>query len=419
MSMTMDMTTRCSRAGAQVLRYGRHLANDAVGSCRTGALLLRGGPFAVGWLAGWLSAEFSPQVVTGYALSRVSPLPVGRVAAGWAAQRADRILGAALKETFGADYRDAVCHPLGDQAGCPRHRGMLHAAGDRRRYAAHTSNISYGPAGRDNLLDVWRHRDLTEGSRTPVLLQIPGGGWSINSKRGQAYPLMGRMAQLGWICVSINYRKSPRNAWPAHIVDVKRAIAWVRHNIAGYGGDPDFIAVTGGSAGGQLAALAALTANDRALQPGFERADTTVQAAAPYYGVYDLTDAEKMHPMMLPFLEQFVMQTRYTRNPGLFESASPISHAHSGAPPFFVLHGQNDTMIPSAQAQTFCSALRQAGASTVGYAELEHAHHNFDTVGTVRSQLVADAVADFLGVVYGRYASSRPGRLRGEEVSAS
>ncbi len=76
--------------------------------------------------------------------------------------------------------------------------------------------------------------------------------WSINDKRGQAYPLMTRMVELGWICVSINYSRSPRNAWPSHIVDVKRAIAWVRENIAEFGGDPDFIAVTGGSAGAHL-----------------------------------------------------------------------------------------------------------------------------------------------------------------------
>ena len=92
-----------------------------------------------------------------------------------------------------------------------------------------------------------------------MLIQIPGGGWSLNDKRGQAYPLMTRMVELGWICVSINYSRSPRNAWPAHIVDVKRAIAWVRANIADFGGDPEFIAVTGGSAGGHLSSLAALT----------------------------------------------------------------------------------------------------------------------------------------------------------------
>jgi acetyl esterase/lipase len=137
-----------------------------------------------------------------------------------------------------------------------------------------------------------------------------------------------------------------------------------------------------------------------------------VQAAAPYYGVYDLTDVEKMHEMMLPFLERFVMQARYADQPALFELASPISHVHREAPPFFVLHGENDSVIPSVQAQDFCGALREAGAPTVCYAELPKAHHAFDMVATVRSRLAADAVADFFGVVYGRYLRSRSTVLR-------
>ncbi|MBO0884158.1 MAG: alpha/beta hydrolase, partial [Mycobacterium sp.] len=190
-------------------------------------------------------------------------------------------------------------------------------------------------------------------------------------------------------------------------------------NIASYGGDPDFIAVTGGSAGAHLASLAALTASEEQLQPGFEDADTTVQAVAPYYGVYDLTDVEKMHEMMLPFLEHFVMQERYADDPQLFESASPISHSHREAPPFFVLHGENDSVIPSVQAQAFCAALRDAGAPTVCYAELPNAHHAFDTVATVRSRLVADAVADFFGVAYGRYLLSRSALLADHATPAS
>ncbi|EUA33125.1 carboxylesterase family domain protein [Mycobacterium xenopi 4042] len=141
----MDVTTRCSRAGARVLQQGRHLAADAVGTYRTGALLLRGSPVALGWFAGWLSAEFSPQVLTGHALSRITPPPVGRVATAWAAQRADQILTAALEESFGPHYRDRVCHPLGDQRGSVRRDGLWHSVGHRRRYAAQTSDIAYGP----------------------------------------------------------------------------------------------------------------------------------------------------------------------------------------------------------------------------------------------------------------------------------
>ncbi len=229
---------------------------------------------------------------------------------------------------------------------------------------------------------------------------------------------MSRMAELGWICVSINYSKSPRSTFPAHLIDVKRAIAWVRQNIADYGGDPDFIAITGGSAGGHLASLAALTPNDPTFQPGFEGADTAVQAVAPYYGVYDFTDFENMHDLMLPFLEQFVVKARYADEPERFAAASPVTYVHGEAPPFFVLHGEKDELVPSGQARAFCAALRAAGA-TVAHAELANAHHAFDILSTVRSRLAADAVADFLGVIYGRRVSSLPDSVPLAVTSAS
>ncbi len=404
MSVALNLTSRCSEAGAQALR----LAADARDTCRAGALLLRGSPFAVGWVAGWLSTEFPPHVLTGHALSRVSRPSIGRVGTSWAAQKADQALTAALEGCFGPDFRDLVRHPASAPSECVTRGGLLRRPSAHRRYAAQTSDIPYGPGGTEHLLDIWRREDLAPGRRAPVLIQVPGGAWAIGDKRVQAYTLMSRMAELGWICVSINYSKSPRCTFPTHLIDVKRAIGWVRENIADYGGDPDFMAITGGSAGGHLASLAALTPNDPQFQPGFEDADTTVQAVAPYYGVYDFTDFENMHELMLPFLEQFVLKTRYSENPDRFRSASPVTYAHGQAPPFFVLHGEKDELVPSGQARAFCAALRDAGAATVAYAELANAHHAFDITPTVRSRLAADAVADFLGVVYGRRAGSLP-----------
>ena len=147
--------------------------------------------------------------------------------------------------------------------------------------------MRYGPHGRANLADIWRRRDLPRDGKAPVLLQVPGGAWMIGWRRPQAYPLMSHLVARGWICVSMNYRVSPLHTWPDHIVDVKRALAWVKENIADYGGDPNFVAISGGSAGGHLSALAALTPNDPKFQPGFEEADTSVVAAVPVYGRYD------------------------------------------------------------------------------------------------------------------------------------
>jgi acetyl esterase/lipase len=383
----------------------------------TSSLVLRGSPAAAGWMLGWLAAEFAPQVVTGHALSAVPPLE--RAACRLAAGRTGSVLKAALRDAFGEDYLTAVHHPLeAYDARPPSLAGLAQAMRHRSHYCQETTNISYGPAGRSHLLDVWRRPDLPAGQPAPVLIHVPGGGWSVNDKRGQGYPLMTRMAELGWICVSINYSRSPRNAWPSHIVDVKRAIAWVRDNIADFGGDPGFIAITGGSAGGHLSSLAALTPGDPTLQPGFEDADTSLQAAAPFYGVYDLTDLGSMHKLTMPLLERLVFQRRLDENRELFEAASPTLRAHPDAPPFFILHGQNDAVVPSSQARRFDTALRVAGARTVAYAEIPNAHHAFDTIATLRCQLTAEAVAAFLGIVYGRHRAARISRRRAVTRSA-
>lgn len=266
---------------------------------------------------------------------------------------------------------------------------------------AHDSNISYGDYGSANHLDIWRRPDLDPTGKAPVLFQLPGGAWTTGNKRGQAHPLMSHLAELGWICVAINYRHSPRNTWPDHIIDVKRALAWVKAHITEYGGDPDFIAITGGSAGGHLSSLAALTPNNPQFQPGFEDADTRVQAAVPFYGVYDFTRVEDaMHPMMLPLLERMVVKQPHTANLQSYIDASPVNHISADAPPFFVLHGRNDSLVPVEQARGFVARMRQVSSQPVVYAELPFTQHAFDILGSARAAHAAVAVEQFLAEIY-------------------
>lgn len=285
-------------------------------------------------------------------------------------------------------------------AGTAKTPGLLRMLRIYRDYA-HDSNISYGDFGSANHLDIWRRPDLDLAGRAPVLFQIPGGAWTTGNKRGQAHPLMSHLAELGWICVAVNYRHSPRNTWPDHIVDVKRALAWVKAHIAEYGGDPGFIAITGGSAGGHLSSLAALTPNDPQFQPGFEDADTRVQAAVPFYGVYDFTRFDDaMHPMMPGLLVKSIMKQRPSTNLATYVAASPVSHVSAEAPPFFVLHGRNDSLVPVEQARAFVTALRNVSRQPVAYAELPFTQHAFDIFGSARAAHTAVAVEQFLAEVY-------------------
>ncbi|MEE6179387.1 alpha/beta hydrolase [Mycobacterium sp. 050134] len=319
-----------------------------------------------------------------------------------AGHRANIPLNQALDDALGPDRRtesaDLWRRPQG--AGTAKTPGLLRMLRIYGDYA-HDSNISYGEFGSANHLDIWRRPDLEPNGKAPVLFQIPGGAWTTGNKRGQAHPLMSHLAELGWICVAINYRHSPRNTWPDHIVDVKRALAWVKHHIADFGGDTDFIAITGGSAGGHLSSLAALTPNVAQFQPGFEDADTRVQAAVPFYGVYDFTRFnDAMHPMMPGLLVKSVMKQRPSTNLQVYRDASPINHVSRDAPPFFVLHGQNDSLVPVEQARAFVRELRKVSNQPVAYAELPYAQHAFDIFGSARAAHTAVAVEQFLAEVY-------------------
>jgi acetyl esterase/lipase len=315
--------------------------------------------------------------------------------------QADQPLTAALDAGLGPDRRkesgDLWKRPAG--GGTAKSPGLVRMARIYGDYA-HDTDISYGEHGSRNHLDIWRRPDLDRGGKAPVLLQVPGGAWMLGSKRQQAYPLMSHLAELGWVCVAINYRLSPRSTWPDHIVDVKRALAWTKEHIAEYGGDPDWVAITGGSAGGHLSALAALTPNDPQFQPGFEDADTSVRAAVPFYGLYDFTRDDAIHPLMAPTLSKYVFKLRRAEAKDAFRAASPITYVSTDAPPFFVLHGRNDSLIPVEQARAFSKQLRDVSHQPVAYAELPFAQHAFDIFGSARAAHAAVAVEQFLAEIY-------------------
>ena len=316
-------------------------------------------------------------------------------------------LTGALDAGLGTDRRtesgDLWKRPAG--AGTARSPGLVRMMRIYGDYA-HDTDISYGEHGSRNYLDIWRRPDLDRGGRAPVLLQVPGGAWMVGSKRQQAYPLMSHLAELGWVCVAINYRLSPRSTWPDQIVDVKRALAWTKEHIAEYGGDPDWVAITGGSAGGHLSSLAALTPNNPLFQPGFEDADTSVRAAVPFYGLYDFTRSDAIHPLMAPTLAKYVFKLRRAELQDAFRAASPITYVSADAPPFFVLHGSNDSLIPVEQGRVFSARLREVSQQPVVYAELPFAQHAFDIFGSVRASHAALAVEEFLAEIYSKSAHS-------------
>ena len=252
-------------------------------------------------------------------------------------------------------------------------------------------------------LDIYKPRDggPNEGTQPrPVLVQIHGGAWVIGKKDEQGIPLMTHLAARGWVCVAPNYPLSPKATWPEHLVALKHAIAWTRDNIADYGGDPTFLAVTGGSAGGHLAALVALTADDASYQPGFEDADTSVQACVPFYGAYDLAnvlDTKAGSQRLDRFLARTVFKSQ---DRAVFEAATPLLHVRPDAPPFFIIHGARDSLAPVEEARELARRLREVSKEPVVYAELPGAQHAFDVFHSIRSAHAIRAVERFLRWVH-------------------
>lgn len=292
-----------------------------------------------------------------------------------------------------------VVHNVLADAGVPLNGEVPHALADVVRINARVPanveeviGLSYGPDVRHNL-DI--HRPRSRNARLPMLVQVHGGGWRRGSRDSQGRPLVHHMAELGWLCASIDYRLSPSATFPEHLEDVKRAIAWLRDNADDWDADPSFVAVTGGSAGGHLAALAALTGNERALQPGFETSDTSVQACVPFYGIHDLLDRNRVrYPW--PFVEKTVMKVSPDEDPEAWDRASPLTRVNDTAPPFFVLHGSHDFLVPPLESQLFVKALSKVSTNPVLYAEIPGATHGFDARHSIRSRHVVHAVESFL-----------------------
>ena len=278
----------------------------------------------------------------------------------------------------------------------------------QHRRSVHRTSVRYGNLP-SQLLDVWRRKDSPASGRcpqpgepAPVLIFVPGGAWVHGSRLLQGYALMSHLAEMGWVCLSIDYRVAPHHRWPAHITDVKTAIAWAHANVDKFGGDRNFVAVAGCSAGGHLSALAGLTANDPEMQCELpEGSDTSVDAVVGIYGRYDWEDrstAERAR--FVDFLERVVVGRKLSKHADVFRKASPIARVHEDAPPFLVIHGTGDSVIPVEQARSFVEKLRAASHSVVSYVELPGAGHAFDMIDGARTGSTATAIGLFLNQIH-------------------
>ncbi|MER5733629.1 alpha/beta hydrolase [Streptomyces sp. NPDC002138] len=284
--------------------------------------------------------------------------------------------------------------PVTDEHGIRRYDGITYAT---------------TPGYRPRLLDV----QVPPGEGPfPAVVWIHGGGWMDGDRR---YPpptvpaalLHGSVLGAGLALVSIDYRHSLEAPFPAQLHDVKAAIRYVRTFAGDLGIDPDRIGVWGESAGGHLAALAGLVGPDSADGEALEGAhgvgsgDTRVRAVVDWYGVSDLV-ALSAHPMPelpLPpgveFPDPYValLGAPVAERPDLAKAASPVTHATPGSnpPPFLLIHGREDGLVPYSQSELLAAALVEAEGE-VTLQPVEAADHIFLGSPDV-PRIVADSVA--------------------------
>jgi acetyl esterase/lipase len=226
-------------------------------------------------------------------------------------------------------------------------------------------DVAYGETGGEALLLDYLTPDPLPASALPALVWIHGGGWEAGDKRaGWVESLGPDMAQAGFVSFSINYRLSDQATFPAQLHDVKAAVRWVRANADELGVDPERVGVWGHSAGGHLAALLGTTGDQPELEgtsgsPGFSSRVQAVIAVSPPTDFLEI-------PADWPYVEPRRATEKLVDGPleerrELVRLANPIAHIRPGMPPFLIIHGADDEIVPVQQAVKLYDGLVTAG----------------------------------------------------------
>lgn len=248
------------------------------------------------------------------------------------------------------------------------------------------SAIEYENAGGKPLLMDLRIPD--DDGPHPVILFLHSGAWISGDRTGG--PAI-REAARGYAVASIDYRLAPQYTWPAPLEDCKAAVRWLRANAARYRLDPDRIAVFGASAGGHLAAMLATT-SDRpefeGLELGNPQFSSAVKAVVDFYGPSDLLKMDEQKLPCYPGLSanasfmppSLLMGCPIQQCRDKTATSNPINYIKPNDPPFLIMQGQLDCLVPWQQSKILYDALIANGvnASLVLLPNAQHADAQFN-----------------------------------------
>jgi acetyl esterase/lipase len=261
----------------------------------------------------------------------------------------------------------------------------FHPIPEARETLTHANCVVSNPVGYRPLhLDL--HVPPGEGP-FPVLLWIHGGGWLTGSRVWTVdQQFHERMVDRGYAVADVDYRLALEATYPAQQADISAAVMWLRHHAPALRIDPGRFAVLGESAGGQLAAIAGLTGTG----------DTAIQAVIIWYGPADLsTPRDEDDPFTAPAI---LLGGPVAERTAVARLASPLYNIHADAPPFLLVHGTEDELVPFAEAVGFAEALRAQGVRC-DVLPVDGAGHVFSGAA-VEVGTLTEAGADFLDDVF-------------------
>ena len=211
-----------------------------------------------------------------------------------------------------------------------------------------------------------------KGGAKPLVLYIHGGGWAAGHTRHSGalsnFPsVLAQLAREGFVVASLEYRLSGEAPFPAQLQDARAALRFLKSNAGKYGIDPARTGVWGGSAGGHLAALSALSCGVTSLDvsptvPGSE----CVQAAVTWYGVFDFAPmlARSAGNPSLNSAENALLRcTPASCTAAAVQAVSPASYIDKSDPPFLLIHGETDAVVPVTQSRDVEVQMKAAGMS--------------------------------------------------------
>ncbi len=280
-----------------------------------------------------------------------------------------------------------------DHAARPQRRpGLAAPAVDARKIER---DVIYGKAdGVELKLDFYFPKK-TEG-KLPVTVYVHGGGWQNGDKgSGAGTMAIGELVKRGYLVASVNYRLAPTYKFPAQIEDVKCAIRFLRAQANEYNLDPKRIGVWGGSAGGHLVALLGTSDAKAGLEGkgGWADQSSRVQAVVDLFGPTDLT-------VEFPGGNARIAETVFgaaSSKDEVMKRASPVTYITPDDPPYLILHGDSDRLVPLSQSEELHQRLRAAGVPSK-LVVVKNAGHSFKPSGGTPQpdrQELTKMIADF------------------------